>query len=429
MTGGTVEQRAGTAGAPGCPVHRGAGVELVDGVIYRDGRAHEVWRVLRQRAPVSWHPVGDDGFWSVTRHADAEFVLRDYATFTSERGTLLSLLGKGDPAGGRQMAATDPPRHKRMREPIQRALSIRCVDNDLDRIRRIVLGLLEPLGDGATFDFAAAMAMLPMAVVGSMLGVPERDWPWLVRLTTSSIAPEDPAYRLPEGTEATLANAHRELFAYFQDVVSERRRSAVAGDDLISLLLDMELDGRRLGPSEILSNCYSLLLGANVTTAQPPTAALLEQPGTGWWEELADHPDLVVSAVEEALRWASPTQHFMRYATRDVEIRGTPVCEGDAVVVWLASANRDEEVFAEPERFDIRRRPNRHIAFGVGSHYCIGHTVARATLRVLFAEMVSRFTDVRLAGPAERLQSNVVAGFTHMPITARRRSTPLPIGY
>ncbi len=419
------------AGAPvaACPASVMHPMDLIDTRIYRDGRAQDVWRELRRHAPVSWHAVGDSGYWSVTRHHDAELVLRDYATFTSERGTLLNLLGRGDPAGGRQMAATDPPRHTRMREPIQRALSIRTVDNDRDRIRQIVLDLLGPLGEGEVVDFAATMAMLPMAVIGSMMGVPRRDWPRLVHLTTSSIAAEDPSFRLPAGTEATLAAAHRELFAYFQDVAAERQRKPASEDDLISVLLSMELDGRRLVISEIVANCYSLLLGANVTTAQPPNAALVELTGTGVWDDWAAHPQVVTAGVEEALRWASPTQHFMRHATRDVEIRGTPIRAGDAVVVWLASANRDEDVFSDPFTFDIRRHPNKHVAFGVGPHYCIGHTVARVTLRVLFAELVSRFTDFELAGPPERLQSNVIAGFKHLPVRARRRPVPLPVGY
>ncbi|MFI6638487.1 cytochrome P450 [Streptomyces sp. NPDC050504] len=402
-----------------CPVSAPRQVDLIDPDLYLGDGAHEAWRHLRAHAPVSWQPVGDIGYWSVVGHADACRVLRDHGTFTSEQGTLLNLLGKGDPAGGRQMAVTDPPAHARLRGPLQQALSIKAVENDRERIRRTVTGLIGPLADGGTFDFAAAMAALPMGVIGAMMALPEEDWPRLTRLTYACIAADDPEFRLAPSPQATLRAAHRELFAYFQDVVTRRRLAL--GDDLISVLLTMEFDGRPLSPGEIVSNCYSLLLGATVTTAQPPNAAMAALAGTPVLDDWAAHPELLNSGVEESLRWASPTQHFMRHTTRDVELQGVRIPAGDPVVVWLASANRDEKAFTDPDVFDIRRAPNKHIAFGVGAHYCIGHTIARVTLRVLFAELLAGFTDFALAGDPVRLRSNVIAGYAHLPITARPR--------
>ncbi|MFI5617187.1 cytochrome P450 [Streptomyces sp. NPDC051567] len=402
-----------------CPVSAPHRADLIDPGLHQGDGAHAIWRELRRHAPVSWQPVRDTGYWSVVGHAEANQVLRDHDTFTSEQGTLLNLLGKGDPAGGRQMAVTDPPKHTHMRSPLQQALSIKTVDNDREEIRRVVRGLLEPLADGGPFDFAVAMSALPMAGIGTMMALPQEDWPRLVRLTHACVAADDPEFQLAAGPRATLVTAHRELFAYFQDIVTARRRAP--GDDLISVLLTMELDGRRLSPGEIVSNCYSLLLGATVTTAQPPSAAMAELAGTAVLDDWAAHPELLTSGVEESLRWASPTQHFMRHTTREVEIRGVRVPAGDAVVVWLGSANRDESVFTDPDTFDIRRKPNRHIAFGVGAHYCIGHTVARVTLRVLFEELLGRFTGFELAGTPRRIRSNIIAGFTHLPVTARLR--------
>ncbi|MEU8890795.1 cytochrome P450 [Streptomyces sp. NPDC048442] len=405
-----------------CPVSAPQQIDLIDPDLYRGDGAHAAWRRLRRDAPVSWQPVRDIGYWSIVAHAEANRILRDHDTFTSEQGTLLNLLGKGDPAGGRQMAVTDPPAHTRLRGPLQQALSIKNVENDRERVRRTVVALLEPLADGGPFDFATAMASLPMGVIGALMELPEEDWPRLIRLTHACIAADDPQFQLatgPQAPQATLRAAHRELFAYFQDIVTRRRRSP--GDDLISVLLTMELDGRRLSPGEIVSNCYSLLLGATVTTAQPPNAAMAALAGTPVLDDWAAHPELLTSGVEESLRWASPTQHFMRHTTRDVEIRGVRIPAGDPVVVWLGSANRDEKVFADPDTFDIRRTPNKHIAFGVGAHYCIGHTVARVTLRVLFAELLARFTDFAPAGDPVRLRSNIIAGFSHLPITARVR--------
>lgn len=400
-----------------CPLHAAPEIDLFEPGTFTTTDVHAVWQAMRRDAPVNWHRVGDDGFWSVTRYDDVHRVLRDHGTFTSEQGSLLNLLGKGDPAGGRQMAVTDPPRHARLREPLQRALSVRAVERDVPRIRSLVRELLAPMKDGGVFDFAEAMTAFPMAVIGSWMRLDKSDWPALTRLTSSSIAPDDPAFSGPGDPERTLVRAHRELFAYFQDVVAQRR--ADPGDDLIGMLLDMRVDGARLAASEIVSNCYSLLLGANVTTAQPPSAALLELAGTGVLTDWAAQPDLLVSGVEEALRWSSPAQHFMRYARRNVRLRDVTVRAGDAVVAWLGSANRDEDVFSRPGTFDIRRRPNRHVAFGVGPHYCVGHAVARVALRVLFHELLTGFTDIEIVGEPVRLRSNFIAGFTSLPVTAR----------
>jgi cytochrome P450 len=393
-------------------------VDLTDPRLYSQGDAHSIWRALRLRDPVRWHPVSDSlGFWSVTSYQESDRVLRDHTCFTSQRGTLLNLLGKDDPAGGRQLAATDPPRHTRMREPLQRALAVKSISRHEERIREEVRRLLAPGLTGESFDFGAAMMALPMAVTGTIMALPRDDWPRLTRLTTMSIAPDDPEYALAAGPTATLEAAHRELFAYFQDVMTQRRRAP--GDDLISVLLTMDAGGHTLGTGEILSNCYSLLLGANVTTPCVPTAALLELAGTSFLADWREHGELLMNGVEEALRWASPAVHFMRHAVQDVELAGKKIRSGDAVVAWLASANRDETVFSDPYTFDIRRRPNRHIAFGAGAHYCVGHSVARTSLRLLFEELLATFSDITLAAEPQHLCSNFVAGVSHMQIRAR----------
>jgi cytochrome P450 len=398
-------------------------VDLTDPRLYSEGDAHSVWRALRRRDPVRWCPAGEGtGFWSVSRFAECDRVLRDHACFTSQHGTLLTLLGQDDPAGGRQMAATDPPGHTRIREPVQRALALSSIARYEGRIRDEVRSLLAPAAAGEVVDFGAAMMALPMAITGTIMGLPRPDWPDLVRLTTMSIAPDDPEYALAAGPAATLEVAHRELFAYFYDAITQRRRAL--GDDLVSTMVTMDVGGQRLGPGEILANCYSLLLGANVTTPCVPATVMLELAGTPALADWMDHPELVVSGVEEALRWASPAVHFMRHAVRETELGGKTIRPGDAVVAWLASANRDASVFADPYVFDIRRRPNRHIAFGAGPHYCVGHTVARVSLRLLFDELLSGFSGITLAGKPEHLCSNFVSGVKHLPLiaTARRHS-------
>jgi cytochrome P450 len=243
-----------------------------------------------------------------------------------------------------------------------------------------------------------------MATAGTMMGLPREDWPRLTRLTTMSVAPDDPEFAEPGGANETLKLAHRELFAYFHDILRERRDNL--GDDLISLLMGMEIDGRKLETGAILSNCYSLILGANVTTPFVPTGAMAEIVGTPVLDEWRNDPKLLNTGV---------------YALQDVELRGKKIRAGDAVVVWLGSANRDEDAFADPFTFNIRRKPNRHVAFGSGAHYCVGHTVARISLKILFTELFESFDDFRLAGEIEHLHSNFVAGIKHMPMVMKIR--------
>ncbi|HEY9391583.1 MAG TPA: cytochrome P450 [Mycobacteriales bacterium] len=407
-----------------CPVHAGPS-DLFDSALFSDGDAHSVWQHLRGLDRLSWSQVDDhNGFWSVVTYQDADRVLRDTGTFTSERGTMLDLLGTDDPVGGRQLAATDPPQHTKMSARLKKALAIRAVDSQREMIRDLVLEVIMPLGDGGVFDFGQAMLAMPMSVTGTMMGLPRRDWPWLNRLTTMCIAADDHEYQEPGGKAATMEMAHHELFGYFQDLYRYRRDHL--GDDLISVLVSTRFDGRYMSPGEIVSNCYSLLLGANVTTPHGPTFLMAEFVETDVLADWAAHPEVNKTGMEESLRWASPVNHLLRYATRDVVVHNTPIAAGDAVVVWPGSADRDDMAFPDASTFDIRRKPNKHLAFGIGPHYCIGHSVARTSLRILYDEMFGWFDDFRPAGPPERLRSTFVSGYKHVPITARRRSHRRP---
>jgi cytochrome P450 len=406
----------------GCPVHGGA-ADLIDPVLYSSGDAYPVWQHMRGMDGLSWSPVGPDtGFWSVVTYSEADRVLRDTHSFTSERGTMLDLLGTDDPAGGRQLAATDPPQHTKMSARLKKAMAVKAVDRQREMIRDLVLELILPIGDGGVFDFGQAMIAMPMSVTGTMMGLPRADWPWLNRLTTKCIAADDPEYQDAGGKAATMAMAHHELFAYFQDLFRERRGKT--GDDLVSVLINTRFDGRYMSPGEVVSNCYSLLLGANVTTPHGPNFVLAEFAETGLLNDWAAHPELDGPAMEESLRWASPVNHLLRYATRDVVVHGTKIAAGEAVVVWPGSANRDELAFPMASVFDIRRRPNKHLAFGIGPHYCIGHSVARIGLKTMYNELLSRFTDFELAGPPERMRSTFVSGYKHVLISARPRRHP-----
>ncbi|KHL08992.1 UNVERIFIED_CONTAM: cytochrome P450 [Mumia flava] len=384
---------------------------------FTDLEFRTAWARMREEDHLEWTQVDEhNGFWSVVTYADVDRVLRDADAFTSERGTMINILGVEDPAGGRQIAATDPPRHTVMRARLQKALAIKSIEKQQDSITRLVREALAPLAADGGFDFAEAMLALPVAIGGESMGLPRADWPRLGELLVASIAADDPAYQHAAGTQATLDAAHRELFAYFQDIYRERRRNL--GDDLISVLITTEVDGRTMTPGEVMSNCYSVLLGAVVTTPHAPNYMMTERIADGTLDRWAADLVATPTAVEEALRLGSPVSHFMRYAVDDVVVHGTRIRAGEAVVSWLGAANRDGTVFADPERFDLRRRPNKHLAFGIGPHYCVGHTVARVTLRTLFTELLTRFTAFEPAGEAQRLHSTFVSGYRQLPITA-----------
>ena len=408
--------------APGCPVHAGS-ADLIDPGLYSGGGACAVWDRLRGLARLSWSQAGDTGFWSAVKYQDADRVLRDTVPFTSERGTMVDLLGADDPVGGQQLAATDPPQHTKMSAHLKKAMAVKAVDRRRYMIRKLVLELILPIGDGGVFDFGQAMMAMPMSVTGMMMDLPRPDWQRLNRLTTMCVAADDPEYSEPRGKAATMRMAHHELFAYFLDLARHRRDHL--GDDLISVLITSRFDDRYMSAGEVVSNCYSLLLGANVTTPHGPNFVMAEFAETDVLADWAAHPEVDGTAMEESLRWASPVNHLLRYATRDVVIRDTPIAAGEAVVVWPGAADRDEEAFPGAAAFDIRRKPNKHLAFGIGPHYCIGHSVARIGLRILYRELLSRFEEFRLAGPPERLRSTFVSGYKHVPITARPRRKPV----
>jgi cytochrome P450 len=399
-------------------------VDLFDPSLYSSGDPHPIWAAMRQRAPLHRQVLPDGrAFWSVTRHEDVCRVLGSHREFTSERGSLLEQLGHPDTAAGKMLVATDPPRHSELRRPLARLFTGRALAGAEDRIRSAVRATLAPAVKGGAWDIADRAAMLPMAVAASLMDIPERDWADLVRWTGAAAAPNDPRFATG-GSGPPLATAHRKLIEYFNRQV--RGREGTAGDDLIRHLMTMSAGGDRLTRHEVVVNCYSVLLGANATTPHTiagTVQALAERPAQ--YRQLRERPDLIASLVEEGLRWTSAANSFLRHATGRVELSGGAVEEGDAVVAWIGSANRDSAVFADPYRFDLARAENPHVAFGFGPHYCLGAAVARLTLRLFFTEFTRLVAHVEPAGPEIHLVSNFVAGYVHLPICT---SPPTPEG-
>jgi cytochrome P450 len=401
-------------------------IDLTDPLLYAAGEPHAIWAAMRNRAPVHRQVLPDGrAFWSVTRHREVHDVLRDYSRFSSRQGQLLSVLGTTTPAADKMLDSSDPPIHTAMRLPLTKVLSHSALKTRSPHIRRVVRRMLAAMLDEPGWDIAKAASAFPMAFTGELMGLPESDWPMLSRLAVTAVAPDDPDYHRSSRRGAAAA-ANYQLFSYLTSQV--RDKAARDDDDLIGFLTRVDAGGRRLRHDEIVYNCYSLLLGGNLTTPHVATGTVLALAGNpAELRRLAADPTLITTGVEEGLRWVSPARHFMRHVVADTEVAGVRLSAGDAIVAWLGSANRDESVFADPDRFDVGRSPNRHVAFGFGAHYCVGAPLARIALRVFLEEFVSAVAEVELAGPVQHLHSNFLAAFKSAPVTARLRPSAIPV--
>jgi cytochrome P450 len=385
-------------------------VNLVDPDLYAHGDPFALWRWLRANDPVCWHePTELPGFWALTKYDDIRAVYKDPDTFSSAGGILLrpAVLG-ADPGGGRTLALTDPPRHRQLRALVDGAFAVRSVRALEADMREVASDVVSRAVERGGCDFVTDIAArVPLFVICRLMGVPKVDWEPIFGLTSRAFGAGDALDR---------RLAHLEILGYFEDL--QRSRARDPQDDLVSVLATATIDGSPLTQDEIILNCDNLLVGGTENTriaASGGMLALLEHPAE--WAALRSDPALLPSAVEEVLRWTSSATHIMRTAVRPVEIRGRRIEAGDAVTLWNPSANRDEDVFDEPDRFDVRRQPNRHLALGFGEHYCVGVALARAELRLLYDELLRRNVRIELDGEPVRLSSIVVNGLERLPVT------------
>ena len=256
-------------------------------------------------------------------------------------------------------------------------------------------------------------------MISSILGVPRDDWQLLFRLTNEVIGKDDPEFRQPgESPGQTLRRARGELHGYLNDLIARRRREP--GDDIVSQLISAEIDGEPLTEVQLLNYCELIVEAGNETTRNAISGGLLAfSEHRDEWDRLNEHPELLPTAVDEILRWVSPIIHFVRTATEDCELQGKEIKAGERVALFYASANRDEEVFGDPFTFRVDRRPNPHLAFGIGEHFCMGAHLARLELETLFRHLLARLEWFELTGPAERLNSAVNGGIKHLPLRCR----------
>jgi len=412
-----------------------ASLDLSDLSLWESGPPHETFARLRREQPVHWSPLDgfphEAGFWSVTRYDDIAAVGRDFATFSSERGGILAVERFMDeqPEGAPEdplyfqrlmLIAQDPPRHDRLKALVQRAFTPKTALDHTARIREIISLVydraLERSPDGRVDLVKDVGVYVPAMVIGDMLGAPREDADRLVDWTNRTTAFEDPRV-VPDIGDTWVAL--QEVFAYVYELVEDRR--AHPRDDLTSGFLAAEVDGERLTVDEVCMFFFLLMVAGNDSTRATfcsGVLSLLQDP-----EQLALVRDGAVSteqAVEEFLRFHPAFAYMRRTATRDTEIAGQPIAEGDKVLLWYVSGNRDTSVFDGADGFDVRRTPNPHQAFGGGGrHFCLGAGLARLEMQLWLAETLRRFPDIRLDGEPTRLSSTFLNQYATIPVVLR----------
>ncbi|MFE3793818.1 cytochrome P450 [Nocardia tengchongensis] len=392
--------------------------DIYDPELYVAGPIHEIFAGLRRTDPVHWQEMpGEPGYWAILKHADVSHVARNPGLFSAEvEGVILENQPPERLEQTRNMLLMmDPPRHTEYRKPLAEHFKARVVGDMEDRVRELTRDLLDSVDGDVEFVHDVA-GVLPSQVVGGLFGIPAQDWPSLRRWAEQSVSQQDPDLVGDFDVTAELTN-----MAIYAIQFSMARREQEPQADLTSLILAGSFGGKAMSDLEFGSFFTQLVTAGNDTTKTMLSSGLqllLAHP-----EQLAalrENPALIPGAVEEILRYANPLHYFRRTATADTEIRGVPIKAGDKVAMWYTSANRDEDVFADAESFDIRRNPNPHLSFGLAQHFCLGVHLARLEGRVFFEELLTRFPKLEQTGDARRIRSNLNNGLKSLPVRMTR---------
>jgi cytochrome P450 len=395
-------------------------VNLSDQSVFGRAVPHDYFRMLRRDAPMTWQPDAADiergGFWSVVRHADITAVEKNVAVFSSRTNVSPQYVKPEHLAKSvdHVVILTDPPRHTFLRGGIMQAFTPKALAALELSIRNHVTDAIDAVIESGSCDFLDVAAYIPVEVVADMLGVPQADRPALFDWANAMFGSGDPEISSPEKAQ----QAGEQMFGYAVKLAAQRR--AQPTDDVFSTIANLREDGELLGPLDLGGAFLIFATAGNETTRSQMLHGLkllMEDPQS--MAELRANPSLIPNAVEEMLRITSPALSFVRKATRDIEVGGQPVRAGDRVVMWYCSGSRDEAVFEDPDRFDIRRKNARdHLAFGArgGIHHCIGAQLARMELRILFEELLARMHDIEADGAATRMHSNFTNGLKTLPI-------------
>ncbi len=396
-------------------------VDLADPDAFLEGPPHEALAELRRTTPVYWQDMaGEPGFWAVLTHADVVHVSRNPTLFSAEAGGVV--IEDMDPerlARMRDMLLSmDPPRHIAYRKPLAPEFRAKVIAGLEGQIRDITRAVLTRAAEARDVELVhEVVGSLPTQVIGQLFGLPEADWDMLHALAERNTSGQDPEINPGErNAEAGSPDSSMQMAMYGMQFAASRREMAPQGD-LMDIILGERFDGRYLTDADIGSLLVQMITAGNDTTVTMIVGgvwALLQHP-----EQLAElraDPALIPGAVEEILRWHNPLHYFRRTATADTELSGTPIAEGDKVAMYYTSANRDEKVFADPQRFDIHRNPNPQLSFGIGEHFCLGVHLARLEGRVFFEELLATFPTIELAGEPRRTRSNLNNAFKSMPV-------------
>jgi cholest-4-en-3-one 26-monooxygenase len=388
---------------------------------WAQGVPHEAFDLLRREAPVHRHPEpdGGPGFWAITKHEDVYAISRDYQTFSSELGGTF-VEDQTDEALAQMRLSIlnmDPPKHERYRKLVNKAFLARGVGSLIESIERHAAEVVDEIIDRGECEFVEDVASrLPLDMICEMVGVPPEDWPQMFTWSNKLVGWDDPDFQTSpeEGRAAAF-----EIFQYCDKFAGERRVDP--REDLMTALVEAEVDGERMTDLEINLFFVTLIVAGTETTRNlisHSMLALIEHPEEA--ERLRKDPSLWTTGVEEMLRWGTSIHNFRRTATRDTEVRGVPIKANDKLVLYYMSANRDEEVFPDPHRFDVGRTPNEHVTFGGGGvHYCLGARLARAEITAIMRQLVNRLDDVELAAPVRRLRSDFINGIKEMRLKFR----------
>ena len=408
-------------------------IELKDPDVYLHGVPHESFRLLREHDPVHWHPetAPDPGFWAITKHADVVAISKDAQRFSSaERFIYYEEIPADAMEMRRSMIETDPPEHTRLRRIVSPLFTPKTVDAYRGHTRAVADRLLDAAVAKGEFDWVHDICeMLPIRVFVDVFGAPESDADYLAKLANMLVAVDDPdlapppemyerarargfePHHLPFSSPAAL-----ELFDYARALCEARRKDPQ--DDLITRLVSAEWEGERLTDSELVNFCQLLVFAGNETTRNSLATGMHQfilEPEQ--FDLLGTDRSLLKGAVEEVLRWATPIYTFRRTATEDVELRGKQVRKGDKLMMYYISANYDEAVFDDPQRFDVTRDASAQVVFGGGGpHYCLGAFLARMQVETLFTAVLDRELRFEVSGPTARLRSNFGNGFKTMPV-------------
>jgi cytochrome P450 len=402
-----------------------AEIDFTDLDNFASGFPHDLFEVHRREAPVYWHQPSEhtpdgEGFWSVATYAETLAVLKDPVTYSSVTGgsrsyggTLLQDLA----IAGQVLNMMDDPRHSTIRRLVSSGLTPRMITRVEDDLRARARRLLDSVEPGVPFDFVVEVAAeLPMQMICILLGVPESERHWLFH----AIEPQFDfgGSRTASVGQMSVEEAGSRMYAYGQELIASKRLQPT--DDMLSVVANATVDDDGLSDLELYL-FFSLLFSAGAETTRNAVAggllALADHPGQ--LAALRSDLDLLPTAVEEMVRWTSPSPSKRRTATRDVSLGGCMIEAGQKVQIWEGSANRDALVFSDADSFDIARKPNPHLGFGQGVHYCLGANLARLELRVLFEELLGRFSSVQVVKPVEWTRSNRHTGIRHLVVELR----------